>query len=345
MSKHLVPRFWPAPMATDRHGRNGAIPTSGHMRRLAQGFNFVSTRQKRQLLMKSRLLKNVDVAMPLFYDQWPFFFRSGENTSGIRISIGQALVGTGVGGSISIRRFSDLVLIDQIDLNYNGLRATSEVAPSDIHHGTYTLTGLAANTEYYVTTTLFVDARIVYMTAVEMAGGIGFLGIADDADEGVCNPGAFLDEAPIYDAHISDLVNASNSLWKHNGAQLLHWSAENETDSPVISAASYTNVVDGSTAVSSTSAGVNLFTQYHNTENRTTIPVRFAAKAHLLTGAGTFDVRLTDGTNNIDLNVASGWAVATASVPPQAGVKWDIQAKVTSGTWRLDAVCLQEYEI
>ena len=64
-------------------------------------------------------------------------------------------------------------------------------------------------------------ARVVYLTVTERDTQH-----ADDTVTAVCDPGEYTPEAPIYDAHVGDLVDANNRLWKHNGAQLITWTCD-----------------------------------------------------------------------------------------------------------------------
>ncbi len=355
MTKHVVSPFVPHHVDDERFNGNGAVPNAALMRRLANGFNAVATRCKKQILMRCQLIQDVDPSSGALITVWPFAFRTGEYTTGITVLVGQALATTGGAGSaqIEIRTMDAGVMVIDEDLDYAGQSASGTVDPQDIHHATYHFTGFLANTEYHGKFLQFGGARIVYASIVENMAALAASVLADDTVAGACNPGAFVAEGPIYDAQIADLKDANNGLWRRNGAHLVQWSKDALGDSPSITATAYTNVEDGSTAVAATTVGVNLHTQYHNTVNRTTVPVRLAVDAFQTVGSGNvLSVRLTDGTNVIEFpsftNASFGpngnWAVVSGTIPAQAGTKWDIQAKVNGGTFVLYAVALWEYE-
>jgi hypothetical protein len=358
MTKHAVGLQTPPLVDDERFNRNGMLPSASAARRLANGFNSVSSRYKKQVLLRSQRLGDVDVSSGGIVTLWPFAFGTGENTSGLTLRVGQALVDSlgGAGsGQLEIREMATGLLAHEVDLDFSGLSSTTDVAPGDVHHATHNVPGLDPNTEYFGHFFLFGGARIIYASVVENAGSaiVGTI-LADDSLPAVCNPGELLSEAPIYDAQVEDLREANNELWRHNGSHLLQWSKDvtattsGSPDSPLITATTYENVEDGSTAVTAATIGVTLVAEYHNTSNRTTIPVRLAVQAGQTVGSGNvLSVKLTNGTDSIEMATfvdgPGNWCVVSATMPATAA-KWDLYAKVDGGTFRLNAVCLWEYE-
>jgi hypothetical protein len=349
MTKHAVGQYTPPLIDDERFNRNGMVPNSAALRRLAEGFNYVACRQKKQILARCQLLSAVTGSDASVQHPWPFFFHTGENTTGLTLHLGQVLLDTGFGSSyakVTIRDHATGSVADSKELDFYGLAPSTAVAPGEVHHGIYYLTGLTPNTDYYGQFFMFLGSRILYASVSETS-----CGLADDSVTAVCDPGPLLAEGPIYSTHGLDLVDANNKLWRHNGAHLSSWSTEKEESPVAVSSTTYTNVIDGTTAVAASSIGFDLWTQYHNTANRTTVPCKLAVNALRTAGAGTLDVRYTDGTNSIALTgIGTGgigsWYVTTGTVPPQAGTKWDIQAKVSAGgtTFDLYAASLFEYE-
>ncbi len=348
MTKHVVSPFTPPVIAPERFAGNGMVPSASVARRLAHTFNFIACVQRRQVCMRSRFLNNVGVGIPTDEETWPTFFTSGENADSITIVVGLAMLDTATTtpyAEIEVVEHATDTVVELVRLDYSALTNSAGTPLNDIAHRQHKVSGLVANTDYYVRTYLRDGARLVYMAINERV-----LRSADDTVDGVCDPGGFVDEGPIYDSHIADLVTANNLLWQHNASHLLDWSAERSNWSTSVSDAAYTNQFDNTTAVATNSIGFCLFTQYHNTRNRSAIPVRFAVNAMAVSpGVGTLWVRITDGTNVIEFPSITGtppgyWHVMDATVPPQAGVKWDIQAKVSGGNWYLNAVTLQEFE-
>lgn len=352
MAKHNVSPLTPPPISDERFSRNGMVPNVAQMTRLAEGFNFIVSRQKKLILMRSRQFSTADASGGIARYIWPSAFCTGENSTSITVMVGQAFMDGATGGTASINVYglASGSLVVSKTLYFHGLAGTSNVFPDDLHHSSPTITGLTANTEYTIDILEAVGARIMYATIFE-ATALS----ADDTVTGVCDPGEFTAEAPIYDSQILDLVSAANSQWRHNAAHLLTWSPDivNSTaagdDCPTITSTTYVNIVDGSATVTSATPGVNMWTQYHNTRNRTTVPVRIAVRS-AGGGAGTI-VRLTDGTNNLDCACATGttevngWFAATGTMPAQAGTKWDIHAKdPTAAGIKIEGVSVWEYE-
>lgn len=353
MAKHVVTPILPPPIDEERFSRNGMVPNAVLMKRLAEGFNFVACRAKKQVFMKCQPLDSVAAGDPANL-VWPMYFRTGENTTGLYVAFGAALTDYGFSSppevNLIVKNTVPTTVIDE-SWTFPASSAGVVVVPSELNHVQDRVLGLAANTEYQAYWQLTNGARLVYASLTE-----GDTRHADDSVAAICSPGEYMAEGPIYDAHLAELVTANNELWQHNGSHLIGWCSDYDTgDAPLVSSfpsrTTYTNLIDGSsTSVSAASAGWNLFTQYHNTLNRTTVPVKFCVRTDRVAGAGTLDIRLTDGTNSIgftglgDLNET--WSVMTGTIPAQAGTKWDLQCKVSTGATdhAISAIALFEYD-
>lgn len=351
MAKHLVPTKQPAIVHTEMYSGYGLSSPSG-LRRVAEGLNFVSGRQKKLVFCRAQNHLSVTGGSSAAIYAWPFYFRTGENTTALDVIVGVAVTPFAAvsppllvcsvkpgGGGAAVNGAGEG------QVTFDGASGGANIAPSEVSHKRLRITGLAANTEYKVENQLTNGMCLVYMVAVE-AGSRH----ADDSVTAVCSPGKYAAEGPIYDEHAQDLVDANNSLWRHNGAQLLSWSCDYEagtsgTGVPVITVnTSYTDIY---------STTLTIATLYHNTRRRsgsTAVPVKLAVLSDRTGGAGTLSVRLYDGTNSIEVtgigdDTGLNWSTATGTLPAQlAGYK--LQAKQSNGTTthRIYGLSLFEYE-
>lgn len=350
MTKHITPTFIPPIIDNERFNMNGNVPSAAVMHRLASAFNFISGACKKQVFLKSQSLDAVAAGDPANV-VWNGYFRTGHNTDSLRAVLGIALTDYGFASppevTLLVKDTGGSTILSP-SWKFKASSAGTNVAPGELSviHA-ITDADLSANTEYRFYFTCVNGARLVFASLTECDQHY-----ADDSLTAVCDPGEFMAEGPIYDSHIADLVEANNELWQHNGAHLVNWCAPYDEDStaPLISSTAYTNIIDiTSTTVSAASPGWNLRTQYHNTVNRTTVPVKFCVNTDRTASTGTLDIKLTDGTNTISITGigdVNGWSTTTANIPAQAGTKWDCHAKVSAGLteFRVRAICLYEYE-
>ena len=350
MSKHLTLPFAPPLVDNERFNMNGNVPSAAVGKRLAETFNFVSGRCKKQVLLKVQPLFEVAAGSATLQYLWSTYFVTGENTTRLVVIAGLALTDYAFSSiptmTIRVNSGTSSTQVASIGLVFAGSVASTSVAPDQINYKQSEITGLSPNTAYNIQCSISEGLRPVFLSVAE-----GPSNHADDTVTAVCDPGQYVAEGAIYDAQISDLVEANNELWQHNGAHLVNWAAygvDEDVKAPLVNWTNYANIVNGASPISQASPGWNLQTLYHNTVNRTTVPVRAAVKVLRTTGTGTFDWRFTDGTNTVGATGASGsgtqWLIANGTIPAQAGTKWDFHAKVSSGSWLVQAVCLLEYE-
>ncbi len=330
------------------------------MARVADSFNFAACRMKKQVVMRAQWLDSPSaesIASP-----WPSYFRTGQTSVSLQVLAGISLTGFAYSLvtppilTITVKNSSGTTVVAKT-WSHTGLSAGGQITPSEIHHVHDEITGLSPDTEYYLDILTRYGLELVYLSVAEKVSRY-----ADDSLLGACNRAAYTVDGPIWDGDIRELVEANNALWRHNGAHLIAWAADYSADGAPGTAAIaaptvYTNIIDAaSTTVTAISPGFKLFTQYHNTTNRTTIPVKLAVKTFKITGVagvGILDVKLTDGTNSIAItgldieqfNGKNGWNVVSGTIPAQNGTKWDIHVRVTgAGTHRLEGLCLFEFE-
>lgn len=349
MAKHLTSPVLSRELSYEAHSTLGKLPSARAMRRLAEGFNGLGTHQKRVVLHRAQVLGSLVAGSGSAVSIWPFYFRTSANTIGLRVWLG--LVDTDYASASNPRvqvvvsdagagtPYSDTVY-------YNGRNPPSN--NWEIFQRTTIasalIEGLSADTEYYTNITVSGGARVAWALAYEYANRH-----ADDSVAGIVAAGKFSEEGPIYDADWQDVQEAAKEHWRHSGAHLLSWTPNyNRTGGPTVTAASYTNIIDGSsTTVTANTPGVTLATQYHGTTSReNAIPVKMAVYATRTVGEAALNLRITDGTNVVTLTGAANgsWSTVTGTLPGQVA-KYDIQAHTTPDTtWRIESVCLWEHE-
>lgn len=342
MPKHAIPYTLPSMFHPERHARNGQLPVGTMLHRLAMSLNTFTGRQGKLIFSRGQHHQAVVAGSASAEKVYPFFFRTGAARTGLEVIVGLANTDLGTAAqpnvTIDVRRQSDGASASAETVYSNGRASTSFVGPSDIDERLIRLTGLAPNTEYYVETTVSDGCRVVYMSAAEQQ-----LRHLDDSVEGVVDPSPFIEGGDITDEAIARLITTANALRKQSAAHLLSWCPDYlESAGPTTTSTSYVNMLTGTPKIT-------LPVTYHGTEMRSQIPVTIAARVDQITGSGaTADVRLWDGTNEIAVTGmldagAPKWFSANAVIPA-GSAQWDVQMRVSGGTWRLFGVSLFEYE-
>jgi len=330
MTKHLVNPNLP-PLQHAEQQVNATQPSGNVLRRVAEGFNYVSCRQKKLILDRAQNLLAVTGGSSAAIVAWPAYFRTGENTTALEVCLGITKTSF---GAVSPPRAncivfdpSDLSTVASADIYFDGANAGTSVTPDEISHQRLLITGLSPNTEYGFRNELTQGMTLVYQTVAEAT-----VRHADDTVTGVVSPAKYPVGGPIYDEHIADLIAANNALWRHNGAHYLSWSCDYEVSTAADGVPTHTtpqSVAGAYTDLDSFEFLLPL--QYHTTRNRTTVPCRLAVLAQRASGAGTLDVSLYDGTNRVAVTGIgaggiSSWSVATVSMPA-SDATWRIQAR------------------
>ncbi len=351
MSTHRVPKVCRNPFHAQRAALNGRVPPATEFRRRANSFNYLLGYQKKMWTCRAVDLNNVITPSSAATYAWNTYFHTGEATDAIWIYLG--MVKTDYGYSIGsepewtaiVKAFSGGATIDTVHHTFNQTATSATVVPDDIHHTRIKLDGLSANTAYRLENQATNGARAVYMMVVEEREQV-----LSTATTGVCDPGSCRVDGDIDDANISKLVAANNAIWRHCKAPLVCWLADYEFHTagaghPTITGnTSYTDVY--------TNRGFTLDTRYHPTLMRTSVPVTIAVLSDRSgAGTGTLSVRLTDGTNHIEVTgIGDGsgitWSTATTTMPAALTSTWKLQAKQsdTTTTHHLYGVILFPYE-
>lgn len=360
MTYHIVPQRPNAILHTEawtggpNEGPGLASPSA--MRRLADAMNYVSCRQKKLIMWRAQNFRAVNSAgFATTESIWPSFFRTGENTTSIHVYAGviqtpfaaasppllRCNVFPGASGGAAVNASNG-----EGRITHNSASAGAVVNASEVSHKRFRITGLSPNTEYRMVNEVENGMGLAYLVVFESPTRH-----ADDSVAGVCGVGKYQAQGPIYDEHIEDLVDANNRLWKHNGAHLLSWTADYYV---YAGAAGVPRITTGTTYADVYTRDFYLATLYHNTRRRLTaatqVPVKMAIMGQRISGAGTLSVRLTDGTNNIEVTGlgtggSTSWVTATGFLPAQLA-NYRLQAKHSDAltTHDLFGVSLFEYE-
>lgn len=352
MTVHFVPQRPNAILHTEAYtGGAGAGPglaSPSAFQRLADAMNYISCRQKKLVFWRAQNFRAISGGSSAAIYAWPYFFRTGENTTAIDVRLGVVVTPFASASpprvDISVKPgASGGSAVGTATITYDGGSAGSTVSASEVSHKRVKITGLSADTEYRVENQVTQGACLAYMVVTESKS------YGDDSVAGVCGVGKYQAQGPIYDEHIADLVDANNRLWKHNGAHLFSWAGDYEVGNVV----GCPQITTGTTYADVTARDIYIATLYHNTRRRsgaTAVPCRFAIQAERFAGAGTLSVRLSDGTNNIEVTGlgaggVTSWTVASGNLPAQLA-NYRLQAKHSDGTTthRLYGVSLFPYE-
>lgn len=349
MAKHKVQLTVPNPIAPQRFANNGLTPHPSAFRRIGENLNYIAGIQKRSLFCRSNRLLSPDVSTGTPIYLWHGYLRTTYNSTSLQLLFGGIPPTTAYGTS----QYGEFLLYNSSGTLLQTLRLSSRVTrsasgqvwPDQIISFGKTVTGLSSDTEYAWSLNAVSGHSPAYFSLSE-----SYVREVDDSVSGVVNPGAFVDGGPIYDAAIDDLADAAYKHWVNGGSHLLAWCTDfNRSSASSITSASYVNVLDGTSSVSAASKGFQMRTDYKSSSSRDTIPVK-AAFCVSISGTASFDVRLTDGTNEIAVTgitstpAADGWTTTTGTLPDTGGGQWDLQARRTSGagTCKCSAVSLWE---
>ncbi len=357
MAKFKVPYHCPNRFDLERYCMNGQVPNPSAFRRLADGFNHVTTVQKKQVAAFVTDWDSAPSGSTSNRIAWPCAFRTSRGTGGLIVALGVVKSDT-VGATepfVRLRVFAltdgtESTVISEKDVYFNQRASAASIIPDDVNHQIAVLGGLSPNTEYKLKFSAQDGARIVYASAWEArsTGVLTIVGdqpadnmLVDDGDDDVCNPGGFSSEADILSSHISKLVTTHNNLLKHSRTHLIQYSAtpyEQVSGSGIAisGSTSYSDVVNRTFNIDTT-----YLTTYRRAGTATAVPIRLAICGVRTSGSGTLSVGLYDVNAaaivaEITGVVASspttnGWYVTSAYLPDQDGV-YQIHAKQSNGT-------------
>lgn len=340
----------PSVIVESRFAQNSDIPSQSALRRVARAYNHVSINQRRQIIsMFSSSGSNAGAYQPATASERNIFFcfRTGENVSSIAMYVGIAPVSGGAITSsppkISMRLDNGISTIDSGDIHHplQGFLLGSW-SPSEIKWGWAEIKNIASNTLLLGSILQSNFSRITSLLIYEKASQI-----ADSSEDGVSDESAWETGKPIYDADVQDLAETGTLLWRHNAAMLVAWSRTDNVGI-IVTSTSYVNLHDSTISIwGATELGYIINTLYHDSHSGD-IPLEFGIYATRTAGAGTLSVKFLDSGGTwvefTGISTTGSMYTAIATAIAQSSTKTDIHVKVSSGTWRIDAMSLWEYE-
>jgi hypothetical protein len=350
MSKFIPPQTIPSPIPEDRFAQNDDLPSSTALRRAAWAFNHASQQQRKVVFFAANTALSTTAPADASEYHHVFCFRTGENVEALTAIIGMAPASQTDGSNKAscLLHVNDGSGINSAPAYYpfvqSGTYTPSEVAWTEVE--ITAADGLLPDTLYRGGIRQDSYSRVHSVTVFERAANVG-----DSSVVGVANPLLYEANKPLYDAGIQDLCETGTKLWRHNGAQLISWSRRDPASAPVITSTSYVNIIDQSfTAWDAAAPGFQISTEYHDSANGD-VPVEFGVYGFRLDGGGlsTLSIKLVqDGATVLE---RTGISAANApfdngayEILAHAPTKTDILAKVSGGSWSIDAIGLWEYE-
>jgi hypothetical protein len=207
-----------------------------------------------------------------------------------------------------------------------------------------------ADTRYEIEIKAINYARPVFVVAYEIAPAI-----IDEATDYFHESQVSVGH-PVFDNLRSRALIGMSQMWRHNGSHLLTWPGAVDGTSPTYSTATWTNVLDATTAVAASSAGYYLggdadtyLTRHCRQSDGTTLNVVLAVHGSCSI-LNTGEVRLEDSTGTrcsiTGITTTPQWHVATTTIANVDTMgKVDLQARTGSviNTFTLNAACLFSY--
>lgn len=326
---------------------SGIAPATG-LRRVAQMYNSVSTNHRKLVCVRA----NRALPTPADADESNhyFIFQTGENVQRVVAHMGLQQASSTNGTN---RAYCELVLYDGTNTITSSAAILPTVASSNLRITWHKVdididdTVLAANTIYRGYIRQYHYCRVRALTVYEEASKT-----ADSSVTGVCDPSYWETNKPIFDAGAQDLAQTGQKLWQHNGAHLFSYSRQDAANAITLTDATEKNLLDTSVTGgtwSATSPGFVLNTQYHDTHSKD-VPIRFAFLGGRTAGTGEVTIRLKRNGSTIATLTSSGTVMSPVqytdtTITARASDKVDITVQgAASTTWRIDAVCIWEYE-
>lgn len=328
MSSHYVWRTYPWGASDNRTSRNGALPNSSGIRRIANYYNFVSSHMKKVVFTHCYPVYVVpESVFDLYHD---FVFRTGFNTNKLTIVAAQVprettdatlptitleaiTVGGAVSSSESFNRAEDLTspYTPYNPLDVSWIRQSVEVSPDTVYRGRIRISG---------------NAKLWSLCAFTEGDDV-----VDSAIRGVCDPSPAEEGAVIRWQEMRQIFEAGSDLWSRNGAHLMQYSPQalNEIDNTA-----WENVHDGSSVWSATSVGYKFSSQNLGTLSQG-VDMELGIVATVVAGE-TLHVRIVGSTGTLVSRTISGLSSQGVhtfqfTTNPRPSDKYDIQVRKTGG--------------
>ena len=343
---------YPKRISPLRHARNGFVPEAPFIRRSVKAQNHIMAYRRKTFLtacdFSGRFTGSAAATLYRFYGH----AGHGATNLGIRIGLGLDSSGTGADPNVQIKVTqsglpggSDEVFIH--GGNYDMAAGAPTDAPSEIVWREATLL-LMPDTVFSVQIAANDYARILSLCIYEIASPVvdGAVNYYFSAEPVV--------EFPVYDSHRQRALQGLSQIWRHNGAHLLTWPGVG-TGSPRTRTGDTTweNVIDTTTAVTSTTAGFKfddvMMAAMLRVSDASLLNVVLAAYCSV-TGSATGEVRLEDSSGTIcsitGMGTAAAWYTSATTIADVSNLsKVDLQFRTSNAanTISLHAVCLYAY--
>lgn len=250
-----APLGYPRLIQPARYARNGMVPDVALAQRCVDVQNHVNAYRKKTLLHWSDWV-NVGAGSAGTNAAFRFRFHSGHDAKQlvVRLALGLDSTGTGTnpGAQVDVKISGGATTTTT---TYHGLNNTAASdTPSNLGWRTIPTT-ISADTDYEVTISTVDYGRILSAGAWEtgedeVTSGNNYLANYQLATG-----------APIWDATRATQLQGPSKLWRHNASALVTWPGAYPGSAPTFATTTWTNVLDGTTAVASSSAG------YHPTND------------------------------------------------------------------------------
>jgi len=330
------------------YARNGAVPDVRLLNRVAGAMNNVLAYRTKCVFNGQAVPTIGSGANKTLYR---FRFHAGYGAQIVFFH-----VGVGLGAHPTSSAFVTLTLDvagagtpSSVPVYYGNTQNGGVDAPDEIQWSTRAFL-ISPNATYEASAYVDNEARIIALAAWTA-------GIEDVDEANEFYVGGSSTYGQIDDATRQKLTEGQSKMWKRNGAHLLNWCTGT---AKTITGATWTNVLDGTTAVASTSAGYILGAGLLTPYSRRVQPLKatFCVYGQVTGGAGTGEVRLysDSGSGAPTFATVTGvgatlqWYTLNQTIPSggdglSAFSKVDLQHRMNgAGTLNLYAVSLYLYE-
>lgn len=356
MANHRAWRQYPANIAPERFSLNGRVPNPAGWRGIANGYNFVSSYMRKQVLSYCWDVQSIPASAGGTNAYLYFPFRTGENVSKLVAMLGVAPADSASTPDPSVRLravpASPGSVVTGDWTRYYRIDTTSTFTPDKPQDVQWVRTSidLSSNTLYRGAIDVASNAKLWAATVWEEAPLL-----ADDSVTGVCDPAAFEAYGPIRSEDIQDVITTGTKLWQHNGGHLFSWSSKGLNSVSVDNTApgsNWTNVLNlTSTSVTANTPGWVLSTAFMDSVSNN-VPLEMGVYATRISGTGTLEVRLRSASGTLAsvtgiAGTMDPFVTATTSTAATSsgGTKFDLQCRVVgTALFYLEAVGLWLYE-
>lgn len=343
------------PIQIDRWFRNGLQPDVGALNAMNEAGNQAALfRSKQVFYAYTRLHNSLYPPSTATLARWRFAFHTGPYTHALFAVVAMlpddVYSATTVNGQCKLEIYSDasestLVASQTFTYGLNPHDTLSTAAGfQDIKPLMNFVDGLTADTDYYGKWSSIdvggLQSACVFDLQSMTENFSGYL------------PQNITTHTAVLDVYRQNLATLAKNLWKRGGAQVLNWTADDQTAPKTTASATLTNLIDSSLTGAPTSAtpGYTLCMAGKARVSQTTgVPCIMKVFAKISAGTGG-TVYLKDSSNNTiasctNFTTTAGWVSSGAFNLPATTAKYDLQYAVGGGaTLSVYAVSIYEYE-